>query len=54
VIDRSNTWKFNGATTLSIMTLSIITLSIITLSIRDLYVTLGIRDSQHNNALLLC
>jgi hypothetical protein len=37
--------------TFSIMTFSITTFSISTLSIQGLFVTLGIKDTQHNNNL---
>jgi hypothetical protein len=51
-------FKFNstgtmtlGITTFSIMTLRIMTLSITTFSIMNLFATLSINDTQHNNTL---
>jgi len=48
-----------GVTALNIMTLSRSTFSIMTMRIRDLYVTLSLKYTEHNNALynaefLLC
>jgi hypothetical protein len=43
-----------GATTLSIMTFSIMTVSIITHSIKGLFLTLSIKDTQHEKTLPLC
>ncbi len=42
-----------GTTKLTIMTLTITAFSTMTLSLRDLFVTLSINDTDHNNTLLL-